>query len=129
MILAVSVGAALGTGVLVGIGFEPGVVTFIAGLVTGIVFAVVAFLLDAPTLLVALLTSFGGAAYGVAGAYLLIGRIAIGDLADGPLAAIREFPLGLVAWLGLGTLALVYQLADARSRHVSVFASLPRAGA
>jgi hypothetical protein len=126
MILAVTVGASLGSGILVGIGVEPGLLTFLAGLATGVVFAVIAFALDAPMLLVALFTSFGGAAYGVAAAYLLIGKLEVADLADGPVAALREFPLGLVAWLGLGGLALVYQLLDAHGRRQVLLASMPR---
>jgi hypothetical protein len=128
IILALGAGAALGSGVLVGIGIEPGLLTFLAGLATGVAFAAVAYVLDAPTLLVALLTSYGGAAYGIAGAYVLIGRVAIADLADGPLAPLREHPLGLLAWLGLGTLALAYQLMDARGRRVPLLATLPRSG-
>src|SRR5262245_29823805 len=63
------VGYQIGYGVLVAIGFnDPGILPFIAGLALGVVLAIVAVVLDAPTLLVAAVTAFGGAAYVVAGA-------------------------------------------------------------
>jgi hypothetical protein len=114
VILTASLGYELGSGVLVAIGLDPGLVTVVAGLIVAAAAAVIAIALDAPTLYVAFLTSFGGAAYGVAGAYLLIGQITLDQLRDGPVGALADHPVGLVAWLGLGAVAAGFQYLDLR---------------
>ena len=67
--------------------------------------AVLAIVLDAPTLLVAAVTAFGGAAYVVAGLYLILNQITVDQLKDGPIGALDGKPLALVAWVGLGAVA------------------------
>ena len=65
---------------------------FVAGLAAGIVLAVVALVLDAPTLLVVVVTAFGGAAYVVAGLYLILNQITVDQLKDGPIGALNGKP-------------------------------------
>ena len=109
------VGYELGYGVLVAIGFnDPGLLPFIAGLAVGIVLAALAIVLDAPTLLVALVAAFGGAAYVVAGLYLILNQITVDQLKDGPIGALNGKPLALVAWVGLGAIAFAFQYFDTR---------------
>ncbi len=109
------VGYELGYGVLVAIGFnDPGLLPFIAGLAVGIVLAALAVVLDAPTLLVALVAAFGGAAYVVAGLYLILNQITVDQLKDGPIGALNGKPLALVAWVGLGAIAFAFQYFDTR---------------
>jgi hypothetical protein len=128
VVLAAAVGSALAGGILAALGVGPGPLTFLAGLALGIVFAIAAVRFDAPTVLVAVLTSFVGAAYGLAGAYLLIGAVAIEDLAAGPLAPAVERPLYFVAWGLLSVAALAWQLVELR--RVGFGPRLrPRAGA
>src|SRR4029079_19049573 len=100
------VGYEVGYGVLVAIGFnDPGLLPFIAGLAVGIVLAVLAVVLDAPTLLVALVTAFGGAACVVAGLSLILTQTTVDQLKDGRIGALNGKPLALVAWVGLGAIA------------------------
>ena len=70
--------------------------------------------LDAPTLLVALVAAFGGAAYVVAGLYLILNQITVDQLKDGPIGALNGKPLALVAWVGLGAIAFAFQYFDTR---------------
>lgn len=108
------VGYEIGSGLLVAIGLDPGLLTAAAGLAVGIVLAIIAIVLDAPTLLVAAVTAFGGAAYAVAGFYLMFGQITVAELQDGPLGSLDGKPVGLIIWLGLGVLALAFQWFDTR---------------
>ena len=83
------VGYQVGYGVLVALGFhDPGFLPFVAGVALGVALAILAIVLDAPTLLVAAVTAFGGAAYVVAGAYLLLNQITVAQLQDGPIGAL-----------------------------------------
>jgi hypothetical protein len=114
VVLAAAVGSAVTGGVMAALGIGPGPLTFLAGLGVGILVAIAAVRLDAPTVLVAVLTSFAGAAYGLAGAYLLIGAITIEDLAAGPLAPAVTRPLYFVAWGLLSCAAMAWQLTELR---------------
>ncbi|HEY6570072.1 MAG TPA: hypothetical protein VIZ22_07280 [Candidatus Limnocylindrales bacterium] len=108
------VGYELGSGVLIALGLDPGLITFIAGLAVGIALAILALVLDAPTMLVAAVSAFGGAAYVVAGLYLILDQITIDQLEDGPLGALDGRPVALVAWVALGAVGLLFQYYDTR---------------
>lgn len=114
LILFGVVGYELGSGVLIAIGLDPGIITFIAGLAVGIALALIAIVLDAPTMLVAAVSAFGGAAYVVAGLYLILNQITIQQLKDGPLGALDGHPVALVVWLALGAVGLGFQYLDTR---------------
>lgn len=108
------VGFEIGRGLLVAIGLDPGLITWLAGIALGIVFAIAAIVLDAPTVLVAAVTAFGGAAYVVAGFFLVFGQITSTALKDGPLGALADHPIGLLAWLAIGILGFGFQYFDTR---------------
>ncbi len=108
------VGYEIGSGLLIAFGAEPGLIPFLAGLALGVVLAGAAIVFDAPTLLVVAVTAFGGSAYVVAGAFLVLGQITVEQLRDGPIGALHGNPLGLVAWVVLGLLALGFQFVDTR---------------
>ena len=114
IVLAFGVGTTVGSGILIGLGLDPGVVPFAAGIALGAALVVLAIAIDAPVLLVAILSSLGGAAYVVAGALLVLGRLGVGDLSGGAVAALRDQPLAIVGWLVLAAAALVVQLQEAR---------------
>lgn len=114
IVLAFSVGTTVGSGLLLALGFSPGILPFAAGIVLGAALVVLAIAIDAPVLLVAILTSLGGAAYAVAGALLFLGRLELADLSGGAVGAIRGEPLAVVGWLVLAAAALVVQLQEAR---------------
>ena len=108
------VGYELGSGVLIAIGLDPGLITFIAGLAAGIALVILALVLDAPTMLVAAVSAFGGAAYVIAGLYLILNQITVDQLKDGPLGSLDGRPVALVAWVALGAVGLLYQYFDTR---------------
>ncbi len=114
IVLAFGVGTTVGSGILIGLGLDPGVLPFAAGIALGAALVVLAIAIDAPVLLVAILSSLGGAAYVVAGALLVLGRLGVGDLSGGAVAALRDQPLAIVGWLVLAAAALVVQLQEAR---------------
>jgi hypothetical protein len=108
------IGFDIGSGVLIAIGLDPGLITWLAGIAVGIALAVVAIVLDAPALLVAAVTALGGAAYVVAGFFLVFGQITSTALKDGPLGSLADHPIGLVAWLAIGFVAFGFQYLDTR---------------
>jgi len=114
IVLAFGVGTTVGSGILIGLGLDPGVLPFAAGIALGAALVVLAIAIDAPVLLVAILSSLGGAAYVVAGALLVLGRLGLADLSGGAVAALRDQPLAIVGWLVLAAAALVVQLQEAR---------------
>jgi hypothetical protein len=124
VILAGGVGWAVGTGLLAAIGMIGGLLPLVAGAVVAALFAIVAIAIDAPKLLVAVLTAIGGAAYSVAGVMMVLGRIETGGLTHGAIAAIWGFPLAVVAWLIVAAIALGFQLVEARGRSMDLRARL-----
>lgn len=124
VVLSGAVGWAAGSGILVGLGVEPGLLTFVAGAAGAAALIILAVAIDAPTIYVAILTSAGGAAWAVAGALLLIGRVELGALSGGVFAVLREYPLAVLAWLALSVVAVGYQLFDARARGQDLRARL-----
>ncbi len=113
LVLAFGVGAEVGSGVLLALGFGPGIVPFAAGVALGAALVVLAIAVPAPVLLVAALTAFGGAALVIDGGLLMLGILDRGDLAGGAVAALRGDAVLIAAWLVLGALALLHQLLDA----------------
>ena len=75
VILAGTVGYAIGAAAWGLIGNEQGVIAFVIGIVVGVVVAVAALALNVPRYLVIVLTGLGGAAAIVAGWFLLIGKV------------------------------------------------------
>jgi hypothetical protein len=114
VILMGVVGYEIGSGLLIAIGLDPGLLTAAAGLAVAVVLAIAAIILDAPTLLVAAVTAFGGAAYAVAGFYLMFGQITVTELKEGPLGALEGKWVALIVWLGLGVIAFGFQWLDTR---------------
>jgi hypothetical protein len=120
LVLAFSVGAELGSGLVIAIGIEPGLFTFAAGILVGVLLVVVAIAVDGPVLLVAALSALGGAALMIDGALAILGRLQPGDLEGGVVAALRGQPLMIVGWLLLAGLALVHQLTDAAGGNLGL---------
>jgi hypothetical protein len=129
VILAGGVGWVLGTGLVAALGITDGFLPLIAGAVLAAALAILAIVIDAPTVLVAVLTSFGGSAYPVAGALLVVRRITIADLEYGALDALAGHPVALVAWAALGLATLMIQVLDARARSLDLRARPDRATA
>jgi hypothetical protein len=126
LVLAFSVGAELGSGLVVAVGIEPGIFAFAAGIVLGVGLAVVAIAIDGPVLLVAAISALGGAALVIDGALLVLGRLQVGDLEGGVVAALRGQPLLIAGWLLLAGLSLVHQLTDAAGGNIGLRTRLGR---
>jgi hypothetical protein len=124
IVLSAGVGYALGSGILLMLGVEPGILTLAAGIAAAVALAGAAVLLRVPVVLVAVLTSFGGAGYALVGGLVLLGRVGLAELQGGALGALRDRPLALVAWLALGAVACAYQLITAREDEQHLLDSL-----
>jgi hypothetical protein len=114
LILFAVVGFDIGSGLLIAIGVDPGLLTWLAGVVVAIAFAVVAIVADAATLLVVAVTALGGAAYAVAGLFLVFGQVTTDALKDGPLGSLAGHEIGIVLWLVLAAAAFGFQYFDTR---------------
>ena len=126
LVLAFSVGAELGSGLVLAVGIEPGVFAFAAGILVGVGLVLVAIAIDGPVLLVAVLSALGGAALVMDSALLILGRLQVGDLEGGVVAALRGQPLMIVGWLLLAGFALVHQLSDAAAGNIGLRTRLDR---
>lgn len=126
VILAGGLGWVVGAGLLAALGMTDGLLPLVGGAAVAAVFAIVAILVDAPTLLVAVLTSIGGAAYAITGVLMVLGRIEHGGLANGAIAALWPHPLGLAAFAIFAAIALGFQVLEARARSADLLASLNR---
>jgi hypothetical protein len=120
VLLAGGVGWIVGDGLFDAIGMADGILPIVGAAVVAAVFAIVAIVIDAPTLLVVVLTSIGGSAYSVAGVLLVLGLIGKGDMEHGAIGALSDFPLAVAAWLLFAAVALGYQLLEARARSTDL---------
>jgi hypothetical protein len=110
LILAVSVGYGIGSGLLVALGLEPGVLTAAGGAVTGAALGIGAVVADAPRLLIAALTAWGGVAIALVGGLVLVGWLEPAAIRGvGPVGVLRGWPLAMGAWLVGGGLAFAFQ--------------------
>ena len=88
ILLAGFVGYQLGTGIMTWIGFSPGFLPFLVGLVFALGIAALAIFLRLPKLLVIVLTALGGAGTILAGFFLALGRISLDSLQFSQIGAI-----------------------------------------
>lgn len=108
-----SLGFMAGEGLMALLGFEPGFVMFIVGVVVAVAFALAFIFLRVPKYLILVATSFGGASAAIAGLLLLIGLIPLSALANGTIGAYAAHNLSWIwalAALGLGVVALLFQM-------------------
>jgi hypothetical protein len=90
VILAGLVGYQLGIGVMAGIGFNEGFVTFVIGLLVGLALVALAIYLHFPKVLILILTSLAGAELLLGGIFLALGRITLTGLRFGAVGAILQ---------------------------------------
>lgn len=110
VILAVSVGYGIGSGLLVALGVAPGLVTAVGGAVAGAALGIIAVVADAPRVLIAALTAWGGVAVALAAGLVLVGVLEPAAMRGvGPVGALRGDPFLMVAWLLGGGLAFAFQ--------------------
>jgi hypothetical protein len=114
-LLGATIGYAVGSGILVAIGLEPGFITFVAGIVAGVALALAFIVLNMPSALVIVATAIGGAGYAVGGLWLLLGQATQAELrGGGPIGALEGKPLGIAIWIGLAAIGIGYQYLEMR---------------
>jgi hypothetical protein len=110
VVLGAAVGYLLGTGFMALLGFQPGFLTFIVGVIVAAVLAAAVVLVNAPKLLLIVLSALGGAATLVAGVLLILGQIPLGALRYGMLGAVlRESWFWSLVWIAAACIGLVVQ--------------------
>ncbi|MGI9254793.1 MAG: DUF4203 domain-containing protein [Thermomicrobiales bacterium] len=108
---AASVGALIGTGLMRAVGLNAGWFLWLIAIVFGVVFAIGALIINLPPYLVIVNTSLAGAASVVTGLLLLLGRITVDSLGNGPAWATVNYQWFWAAvWFVLGILAMFFQL-------------------
>ena len=112
VILAGTVGYALGGSLLSAIGIDASWLIFLAGIALGAVFLIGALILNVPKYVIVVLTSIGGAAGIVMGVALVVGRVPVAALGDAGVvgAPIHDSPLWAAAWVVLAIVGVVVQL-------------------
>ena len=115
IVLAGTVGYALGASILAAIGVDSGFIVFLAGLAVGAAFFIAAIVLAVPKWAIVVLTAIGGAGAIVVGVALAIGRFPVSDLSEGGVvgAAIGDSVLWGLAWAALAVAGVVVQLRSA----------------
>jgi hypothetical protein len=78
-----AIGFALGTGLMVALGVTWSWLIILVGVAVGALLALVAMVGDLPMAILTVLTASAGATVSLAGVFLLLGVISVGDLADG----------------------------------------------
>jgi len=123
--VVIAVGA---LGYVLGAGFvayfiDTGILSFLAGITLGAVFAIGAFVLAFPVVLVIVVSAASGAAAIVNGALILLGSIKVEDLSDGVFGGLIKYgPIGLIAALVIAVAAIMFQMRDV-ARTASVMPS------
>jgi len=95
VLFAASFGYWLGSGILIGLGMKPGVITFLVGAAAAVAIAAYSIVYNLPKLLLMLFTSFGGAVIAAGGIMLLINRIELDAFRQGVVTAVIH---GSVFW-------------------------------
>jgi hypothetical protein len=110
VLLAGFVGYQLGVGIMTWIGFKPGFLPFLVGLVFALGIAALAIFLRLPKLLVIVLTALGGAGTILAGFFLALGRISLDSLQFSEIGAIlRDNWLWGLLFLAIAALGFYFQ--------------------
>jgi len=110
IILGGIVGWTLGTGLMAFFGIDSGLLAFLVGAAAGLVFAVAVLVLNAPALIVILLSAIGGAVYVAAGAFMLLGQISVDELGKGgAVANVLNHPLAIITWVVVAVVGVGYQ--------------------
>jgi Domain of unknown function (DUF4203) len=110
VLLAGLVGYELGVGIMTWIGFKPGFIPFLVGLVFALGIVALAIFLHLPKVLIIVLTAFAGAGAILAGFFLALGRISLDSLRFGEVGAIlRESWLWGLLYLAIAAVGFAFQ--------------------
>ena len=109
-VLGASVGYMIGTGFMALLGIQPGVLSFVVGVLAAAVLAGVVLFLNVPKLLLIVLSALGGAAIMMAGFLLILGRIPLEALQYGVVGSVIQASwFWLLVWLVAAGVGAVVQ--------------------
>ncbi len=119
VIFGASVGFALGQGLLLLIGLEPGLITWLGGILLAIVFVVLFIALRMPTLTVVVSTASAGSMALITGLFILFGKV------PPELASIRVTEVLIedsILWIGIWLVVAIFGIATqyATERNVNM---------
>ncbi|MFL5777314.1 MAG: DUF4203 domain-containing protein [Chloroflexota bacterium] len=121
VVLGAAVGWSLGVGFADWLGITSPLLVFLAGAAVGAVLAVAMIVADAPAALAIVLTAVGGAAYAVAGVWMLFGQIGTKELTNGgAVGALLDKPVAIVAWIGVAVAGVLWQYFEMRRTKVEI---------
>ncbi len=110
LILAGGVGAMIGSGIMAAFTTDADVLTFLVALAGAAIAVFLAYLFNLPTLVVIIVTSLIGAAIAVLGAMLVLNRVDVDELSDGPaLAAVDHSWFWILVWAVLAAVGIYIQ--------------------
>jgi hypothetical protein len=110
VLLAGLVGYELGVGIMTWIGFKPGFIPFLVGLVFALGIVALAIFLRLPKVLIIVLTAFAGAGAILAGFFLALGRISLDTFQFGEVGAIlRDNWLWGLLYLAIAAVGFAFQ--------------------
>jgi hypothetical protein len=110
VLLAGFVGYQLGIGIMAGLGFEDGWVTFLVGLLVGVALVALAIYLHFPKALILILTSLAGAELLLGGIFLALGRISLTGLRFGAVGAmVRDSWFWGLLYLAIAAVGFYFQ--------------------
>ncbi len=121
VILGGALGYALGVGLMDWLGIDAHVLGILVGLIVGAVFAFATFALGVPAFLVIYLSAISGAAAVVNGVLVFFGIVKLSGLDSSFFNGLfKEGAIGIIAWIALSVLAIVYQLRDVGRMAASI---------
>jgi len=124
VLLAGFVGYQLGIGIMAGLGFQDGWLTFLVGLLVGLAWVAVAIYLHFPKVLVLILTSLAGAELLLGGVFLALGRITLTGLRFGAVGAIvRDNWLWGLLYLAIAAIGFYFQWRTTQSFVVEEYSA------
>ena len=108
---AASVGALLGTGLMRAVGMDANWLVWLVAIIFGVIFAIAALAMNLPPYLIIVNTALAGSAAVVTGLLLLLGRIELADLGNGPAwAAVGNQWFWGIVWFAIGLVGIFVQM-------------------
>ena len=113
IIIAAIVGYALGSGLMVAIGFDPGLISALVGIVTAVIVMGVTLLFNLQKIVIIILTALGGANAILLGILLFLGRVSLDSIstardAIGPV--LQDSWFWALAWLVVAAFGIYTQI-------------------
>jgi hypothetical protein len=114
VLAAGALGYILGVGFFEWLGWGTGIIAFTVGLILGAIFAIAAFVLGVPALLIVVVSAFSGAAAAVNGVLIFLGQIKLEDVGPGGMVGslLTNGAIGTIAWIAVAAAAILYQMRD-----------------